>query len=191
MEGCVPGPLEHRRLPSKRGNLGSCVLAPGLERSAVGPFWKLVYEATRGTLPSPPRVSGVDSDHLPAAAPDQEDPVESFGQDLQELHVWAPELRTQLGAPPAVPGRGRWVCGRGGPAAWPVAPTKPSAGLGRVQGRGHSGVSPLLQPARRGLRRPPPPAPHPGALAAAGQVPRGPTQAPSPGLVSKHKSCSL
>lgn len=72
------------------------------------------------------------------------------------------------------------MCGRGGPAAWPVAPTKPSAGLGQVQGGGHSGVSPLLQPARRDLRRPSPPAPHPGALGAAGQVPRGPTQARKP-----------
>lgn len=31
---------------------------------------------------------GVDGDHLPATAPDQEHPVQPLGQDLEELHIW-------------------------------------------------------------------------------------------------------
>lgn len=33
-------------------------------------------------------LSGVDSDDLAAASADQEDPVETLGEDLEELHVW-------------------------------------------------------------------------------------------------------
>lgn len=33
-------------------------------------------------------LSGVDSDNLAAASADQEDPVETLGEDLEELHVW-------------------------------------------------------------------------------------------------------
>lgn len=32
--------------------------------------------------------SGVDGDDLAAASADQEDPVETLREDLQELHVW-------------------------------------------------------------------------------------------------------
>lgn len=33
-------------------------------------------------------LSGIDGDHLTAASTDQEDPVESLSEDLQEFHVW-------------------------------------------------------------------------------------------------------
>ena len=42
------------------------------------------------------RALGVDGDHLPAAAPDQQHPVQPLGQDLEELHVCSgAELRMQ------------------------------------------------------------------------------------------------
>lgn len=33
-------------------------------------------------------LSGIDGDNLPAASTDQEDPVKTLSEDLQEFHVW-------------------------------------------------------------------------------------------------------
>lgn len=42
-------------------------------------------------------LSGVDSDNLSAASADQEDPVETLSEDLEELHVWERKVKETTG----------------------------------------------------------------------------------------------
>lgn len=42
--------------------------------------------------------SGVDCDNLAAASADQEDPVETISEDLEELHVWKRRVKGTRGS---------------------------------------------------------------------------------------------
>ena len=84
-----------------------CMPALGLDRRAQGhssDFHRMSapVSALCGSIGTPARPAsgvralGIDGDHLPAAAPDQQHPVQPLGQDLEELHICSgAELRTQ------------------------------------------------------------------------------------------------
>lgn len=42
-------------------------------------------------------LSGVDGDDLAAASADQEDPVETLSENLEELHVWEERVKETSG----------------------------------------------------------------------------------------------
>lgn len=84
-----------------------CVPTLGLDRSTWGhssdfhgvpaPASALCSSISTPAWPaSRIRALGIDGDHLPATAPDQQHPVQPLGQDLEELHVCGrAELRTR------------------------------------------------------------------------------------------------
>lgn len=42
-------------------------------------------------------LSGIDGDNLTAASTDQEDPVETLSEDLQEFHIWERRVKETRG----------------------------------------------------------------------------------------------
>lgn len=102
------------------------------------------------------RALGVDGDHLPAAAPDQQHPVQPLGQDLKELHVCSgAKLRMQPTSQcmPRAHLTSQELCGRGtagGGGSWDPGPSE--AGDGRwARGTVHP-PGPHVCPATTGCR---------------------------------------
>lgn len=91
------GARGHRASPRPRGNLESRAGSwPGQESPGGIRCWSASIaapSAPRRAHPRCGRTLRVDGDHLPAAAPDQEDPVQPLSQDLEELHVWGHRVK--------------------------------------------------------------------------------------------------